>query len=566
MTNDNPLKHILGIELNTGKKTLFLENNTYTIGRSSSNNIIINNRVISRHHSTLIQVIYQNIQTNTQEKEFWILDGDLKGNKSTNGIFVNGKKRLLHQLKAGDIIVLGGMEVRAKYDIVDIKSKTFYSLINQNSANESSSEEINESQDLSTVATFDNQKNIEPLKDFLIKRLKNFNEVYDYPFLTVNTQGEIIKISEKMKEEFPSIEMEKTNHPLLQNIDLNSFQDQVQFLVKDIRIEDKSFTVYIYDNQKEITVSLINADHQNLLREQLAIYDEQSEDFIEKISEGVVFVDVETKTILHTNSSYYKMLGYENKEDLLNQKIDDLLILDHAILVEDINRINQDKIIFSRESIHIAKDKSLVPVKMMGQMCSFLGKKTMFISIQNMTEEKKLEDLLRYQNYHDVVTNLPNYKLFREQLYSALVNQKKEDQSGITLVLVKINEWRNIGYQYGYDIAEVLLKKVAKKLKKSLSLRDLIYRWRDDEFAIMLSQIESSSNLDIEDKIIDITRKSLLIDNQEIKFSFTLAKVNSEEDSSDENLLQSADKILAQKYYQYIVVEPPRPEGTGIPI
>jgi len=558
MSNDNPLKHIFGIELNTGKKALFLDKNTYTIGRSSSNNVTINHRVISRHHATLIKVVYENKQDNSQEVKFWIVDGDLKGNKSTNGIFVNGQKCSLHQLNAGDIIILGGIEVKAKYDLVDVNSKTFYSLQTQENFEELSSEEKNQSEDISTIAICDKKSSTEPITKYLFEQINQLNKLYSYPFFTLNYKGEVINISNKMKEEFTDIEIEQLKNSLLIDIDINFPEDKSNFSVKDITLEGRELIVYLYhsdnsDNREEITVYVINPQNKELFQDQIYPQEQEYQNIIEQISEGVVFIDINTKKILDTNSAYCKMLGYENKQELLKVTLNDLLISDHDILNTNINKIVHNPLIFTRESVNLTKNKSTIAVQMRGQLCQFLGKRVIFLYIKNISEQKKLEELLRYQTYHDITTNLPNYKLFREQLYSALENQKIEFDSSVALILVKINEWRNIGYEHSYIVSEIILQKLAKKLKKCLSSRDLIYRWRDDEFAIIVSQKELSTVRKVEQKIVQIPQTNISIDNQEIKFSFSLAIVYSpQQGDNDEVLLQNADKILAQKYYEYI--------------
>jgi len=557
MSNDNPLKHIFGIELNTGKKAFFLDNNAYTIGRGSGNNITINNQVISRHHATLLKVIYENKQDNSQEIKFWIIDGDLKGNKSTNGIFVNGQKCSIHQLNAGDIIILGGIEVKAKYDLVNLNSKTFYSLQAQENLEESSSEEKNHSEEMSTIAVCNTKYDTEPITKYLSEQIHQLNQLYSYPFFTLNYKGEIINISNRMKEEFTDVEIEQLKNSLLTDIEIDVSSGKSNFSVQDITLDDKKVIVYLYhsdnsDNREKITVYVINPQNQEFLQDQIYSQEQEYQNIIEQTSEGLIFIDINTKKILDTNSAYCQMLGYENKQELLNFTLNDLLISDHDILDANINKIIHNSVTFTRESVNLTKNKSTIAVQMRGQLSQYLGQKVISLCIKNISEQKKLEELLLYQTYHDVATHLPNYKLFREQLSSTLENQKTEFDSSVALILIKINEWRSIGYEYSYSVSETLLKKLAKKLKKCLSSRDLIYRWRDDEFAIIVSQKESSTVEKIEQKILQIPQTNISIDNQEIKFSFSLAIVYSpQQGNNDEVLLQNADKILAQKYYEY---------------
>jgi diguanylate cyclase (GGDEF)-like protein len=67
-------------------------------------------RQASRHHATLLRKFNSKLNADV----FWIIDGDLDGNKSQNGVFVNGEKCLVRELKDGDLINFG-CDVNASY-------------------------------------------------------------------------------------------------------------------------------------------------------------------------------------------------------------------------------------------------------------------------------------------------------------------------------------------------------------------------------------------------------------------------------------------------------------------
>ncbi|NJM88984.1 MAG: EAL domain-containing protein [Hydrococcus sp. RU_2_2] len=105
--------HILILEDLQGRRSISLDNPLYSLGRHCSNSIVVYSKHISRQHATLIQ----KKEELSQESSFFILDGDGKGNQSHNGIFINGKKCLVHELQDGDLINFGG-DVNASYHIL----------------------------------------------------------------------------------------------------------------------------------------------------------------------------------------------------------------------------------------------------------------------------------------------------------------------------------------------------------------------------------------------------------------------------------------------------------------
>lgn len=107
-------KHIFIIEDSKGRRTIVLEEIKYTIGRHSDNQIVVYSTQASRYHATLVR----KTTSQTQDYSYWILDGDLEGCKSQNGIYVNGEKCLVHELRNGDLINFG-CEINASYHQVN---------------------------------------------------------------------------------------------------------------------------------------------------------------------------------------------------------------------------------------------------------------------------------------------------------------------------------------------------------------------------------------------------------------------------------------------------------------
>ncbi|MEA5509243.1 EAL domain-containing protein [Crocosphaera sp. UHCC 0190] len=121
-------RYVLVLEDSHSRRTISLEESKYYLGRHSSNSLVIHSRQVSRRHATLIR----KFNRKTNQESFWILDGDLDGNKSQNGIFINGQKCLVHELKDGDLINFG-CEVNASYHLVS-SATISESFINQESS------------------------------------------------------------------------------------------------------------------------------------------------------------------------------------------------------------------------------------------------------------------------------------------------------------------------------------------------------------------------------------------------------------------------------------------------
>jgi diguanylate cyclase (GGDEF)-like protein len=121
VNNVSLVRHILVLEDQGCRRTISLEENRYSIGRHSSNSVMLYSKQASRKHATLVR----KTNNKTNDYSFWILDGDLEGNKSHNGIFVNGAKCLVHELRDGDLINFG-CNVNASYHMISNVSDTHF--------------------------------------------------------------------------------------------------------------------------------------------------------------------------------------------------------------------------------------------------------------------------------------------------------------------------------------------------------------------------------------------------------------------------------------------------------
>ena len=91
------VKHLLVIEDNEGKRAISLEAAIYSIGRSTTNSIVLHSHLVSRQHATL--VVTENPPL------FRLVDGNLQGIRRTNGLIVNGQHCFERELSHKDEII-----------------------------------------------------------------------------------------------------------------------------------------------------------------------------------------------------------------------------------------------------------------------------------------------------------------------------------------------------------------------------------------------------------------------------------------------------------------------------
>lgn len=101
--------HLFIIKDDKGRREFVLDGPVYSIGRDPKCDIRLVSQFVSRRHATLVQ-----LPNDDGTYYYRIVDGNLKGRPSANGILINGRKLQARDLKNEDEIVFGP-QVRAIY-------------------------------------------------------------------------------------------------------------------------------------------------------------------------------------------------------------------------------------------------------------------------------------------------------------------------------------------------------------------------------------------------------------------------------------------------------------------
>jgi signal transduction histidine kinase len=232
------MQHLLIVEDEIGKRSLPLQSTTYSIGRDASSSIILHSSQISRQHAILLR-------TTVPENDgylFRLIDGNLQGKRSTNGILVNGKPFTSYDLSHGDEILFGG-EVRARY----------YTFVNPADIEFLTS---CESQDMSGFLSivqnsFDTiglltDEELKASNESALVRLASFPELFTYPIIEITLNRLITYLNPAAALQFPDINSLGFQHPLLENIIEQVKSTQKTFFIREIQVDQKFFEQSIH--------------------------------------------------------------------------------------------------------------------------------------------------------------------------------------------------------------------------------------------------------------------------------------------------------------------------------
>jgi diguanylate cyclase (GGDEF)-like protein len=110
--------------------------------------------------------------------------------------------------------------------------------------------------------------------------------------------------------------------------------------------------------------------------------------------------------------------------------------------------------------------------------------------------ERRAQERLRHQAYHDPLTGLPNRLFFYEQAEDALARARAEER-GLALLFVDLDGFKPVNDAFGHEMGDALLKEVAGRLVRSVRNGDIVARLGGDEFLVLLREVASPEDAEV---------------------------------------------------------------------
>ncbi len=107
---------------------------------------------------------------------------------------------------------------------------------------------------------------------------------------------------------------------------------------------------------------------------------------------------------------------------------------------------------------------------------------------KNVTEQKVAEDQIQRLAFSDPLTGLPNRRLLIDRLNQALAVANRHQRKG-ALLLIDLDDFKNINDTLGHDQGDRLLQQVAICLQSCVRQSDTVARLGGDEFIILMEEL-----------------------------------------------------------------------------
>lgn len=157
-------------------------------------------------------------------------------------------------------------------------------------------------------------------------------------------------------------------------------------------------------------------------------------------------------------------------------------------------------------------------------------------------ERKQAEATIRYQAYHDLLTNLPNRALFWDRLAQALAAARRR-QTMLAVLILDLDRFKDVNDKFGHQMGDELLRQVAERLRNTLRQSDSIARLGGDEFAILVPDISGPRDAaTVAGKVVERLTMPFHLDGRELHTTGSVGVSLYPGDGRDtRSLIQKAD-------------------------
>jgi len=164
--------------------------------------------------------------------------------------------------------------------------------------------------------------------------------------------------------------------------------------------------------------------------------------------------------------------------------------------------------------------------------------------ISIVIEKSRIFQQIAYAARHDALTGLPNRALFFETLTRTLA--RVGEDGSLAVLYLDLDHFKRVNDTLGHPVGDLLLKKMARRLRRCVGARGAVARLGGDEFAVIQGPIGSAAEVaTLADDIGEAVRAPLTIDGYDVDVDVSIgAAIAPEHGGEIDELLKKADVAL----------------------
>ncbi|MBM3709892.1 MAG: diguanylate cyclase [Actinobacteria bacterium] len=323
--------------------------------------------------------------------------------------------------------------------------------------------------------------------------------------------------------------------------------DEFTLIKKDgseIFVEISTYPVKI-DNVTYVLGIARDITEKRKARQEIIISEEKFRTIFNSANDCILIHDLEGK-ILEANERACKKMGYKRNE-FINKSMFEIVPFEYSNRFDEIIEELSKKNSLLFESMITQKSGKKYPVEISCKLINYNRTSAVLIISRDISERKKIEELIRDLAYKDALTGLPNRVMFGEHFKVIHANAVRNNKK-FAIMMIDLDNFKAINDTYGHSIGDKLLKYVSKKFLSVLRKEDIVSRIGGDEFLLLIPEIKSKEGAGkVAEKLLGAFRRQFILLNKSIHITLSIGISIFPDDSEIyDDLLKKADTAMYQ--------------------
>ncbi|MDX8343092.1 EAL domain-containing protein [Rossellomorea sp. YZS02] len=330
------------------------------------------------------------------------------------------------------------------------------------------------------------------------------------------------------------------------------FSISYRIIKKDgsLRVVNQYADVLLDENRRP--VRMIGTSHDITEQVHIQTKMKEQEQHVKKIYDnldaGIWSMDVLENKILFTSKGIENISGYTSREFEEGTIIwSDLIASDDLPYYQSRQEILADskppkgryRIIHKEGQVRWVEDNTIPVFNHEGTLIRLDG------IITDITEQIKSEEAMAHLAYYDYLTDLPNRRMFEDELVT-LIESSSTLKKQFAVLYIDMDGFKRINDTLGHQKGDLLLKEISSRLQQNTPERDLVARMGGDEFTILLRRIQDTEEaVSFARKLIRSLEEPFFINGYELFVTASIGMTLYPIDGEDpETLMGRADTAL----------------------
>lgn len=179
----------------------------------------------------------------------------------------------------------------------------------------------------------------------------------------------------------------------------------------------------------------------------------------------------------------------------------------------------------------------------------YSGEPAMLVSVNDISERKKLEAELFHQANTDSLTGLSNRRFFMIQAEQEIRRARRFNRA-LSIIMMDLDHFKHINDTYGHAAGDSALETIVRASLESLRESDVMGRLGGEEFAILLPETESHAAIKVAGRLLSHIAEMPIPTAKGVihcTTSLGLAQLTAKDNSIDDLLCRADEALFRSK-------------------